>query len=117
MSISEPQYKLKSILKKIFPNFYFEEEYHIGSGLRLDFYCPKLSLAFECQGPQHDQYNPFFFKTEKEFIEQKKRDRRKEKWCRLHDITLIKVREHELDEKILREKISKAWETRNDKQS
>jgi len=51
MSVSEPQYKLRNILKNIFPNFYFEEEYYIGSdNLRLDFFVQSFLLLLSIRG-------------------------------------------------------------------
>jgi len=80
----------------------------MGDNLSLDFFCKKLSLAFEFQGSQHDEHNPYFQKNKKEFIQQQQRDRRKRKWCKLNDITLIEIRESELDQNVLKDKINKS---------
>ena len=108
MSISEKQYKLKMLLKKIFPNFYFEEEYHATDRLRLDFFCKKLRLALEYDGPQHEEFIPFFHESEQNFKEQLERDSQKERWCRLNDITLVRIKEEDLNEDTLRQKINEA---------
>lgn len=110
MSVSEGQYKLKRLLKKVFPQFCFEEEYCIGEGLRLDFFCKKLSLAFEFDGAQHEDFSLFFHKDKDAFEQQKQRDKRKERWARLNDVTLIRVRKEDLTEQILKNKIYEAFE-------
>jgi len=71
------EYELKKLLKKIFPRYKFEEQFYIGDNLSLDFFCKKLSLAFEFQGSQHDKFNPYFQKDKKGLIEQQQRDRKK----------------------------------------
>jgi len=108
MSISERQYKLKILLKKVFPNFYFEEEYQATDRLRLDFFCKKLRLALEYDGPQHEEFIPFFHENEEGFREQLERDSRKERWCKLNDITLVRIKEEDLNEEALRRKINEA---------
>lgn len=105
------EYELKKILKQIFPRYTFEEQFYIGEGLSLDFFCKKLSLTFEYQGSQHDEYNPHFQKDKKEFIQQQQRDRRKKRWCKLNDITIVEVRQNELEQNLLREKINQALKT------
>ena len=61
--------------------------------LFLDFYIPHLSLAFEFQGMQHDEFNKFFHGDKDGFERSKKRDGRKREWCDINNITLIEVRE------------------------
>ena len=102
------EYELKKLLKEIFPRYTFEEQFYIGESLTLDFFCKKLSLAFEYQGSQHDEYNPHFQKDKKEFIQQQQRDRKKKRWCKLNSITLVEIRESELNQDLLREKINQA---------
>ena len=72
------EYRLKKLLKEIFPRYTFEEQFYIGDNLSLDFFCKKLSLAFEYQGSQHNEHNPHFQKNKKEFIQQQQRDRKRE---------------------------------------
>ena len=102
------EYELKKLLKLIFPRYTFEEQFYIGESLTLDFLCKKLSLAFEFQGPQHDEFNPHFQKDEKGLIKQQQRDRKKKRWCKLNEITLIEVRENELNNNNLRQKINRS---------
>jgi len=99
------------LLKEIFPRYSFQEQFRIEDNLSLDFYCPKLSLAFEFQGTQHDEFNPYFQKSNRDLIKQKQRDRKKKNWCELNNIVLIEIREHELDKNILLDKIN--WALKN----
>lgn len=92
----------------IFPRYTFEEQLYIGESLSLDFFCKKLSLAFEFQGSQHDEFNPHFQKDEKDLIKQQQRDRKKKRWCKLNGITIIEVRQNELEQNLLQEKINQA---------
>lgn len=85
----------------------------MGEGLSLDFFCKKLSLAFEYQGSQHNEHNPHFQKDKKEFIQQQQRDRKKKRWCKLNEIVLIEVRESELKQNILQKKINESLKTNN----
>ena len=58
--------------------------------LHLDFYFPKLNLAIEYDGIQH--YTPIeFFGGEKALMEQKDRDKQKDKYCKNHNIKLIRI--------------------------
>jgi hypothetical protein len=42
-------------------------------------------------GEQHYVFNKFFHGTRDVFLAQQERDRRKEMWCEINDITLVKI--------------------------
>ena len=61
-----------------------------GFCLELDGYCKQLKLAFEYDGIQHHEYpNPFH---EREFNRQRKRDEMKDRKCKMHGTTLIRIK-------------------------
>ncbi|TFH25856.1 hypothetical protein E4G67_00300 [Candidatus Bathyarchaeota archaeon] len=86
------QSEVGDILAETFPGHYVLEEFPcLGERLFLDFYVPSKKIAVEVQGTQHHKFNPFFHKDKKAFATQQANDRRKEQWCNINDITLIKI--------------------------
>ncbi len=72
-----------------------------GERLELDFLIRKLKIAIEIQGNQHCEFVPFFHSTEKEFANQKERDKSKETLCSENSVELIMVHnEAELNDTI-----------------
>jgi hypothetical protein len=69
---------------------------------------PHHGIAFEFQGIQHDQYNPYFHVDNKGFQQQKVRDADKRRWCDLNDITLVEVRDRNIAVGILKTAIKEA---------
>ena len=59
--------------------------------LSLDFYLPQRKIAFEIQGEQHSEMNPFFHDSIEDFEKQLHRDEIKELFCELNNIKLIKL--------------------------
>ena len=68
---------LKTILTQLYKETHIEEEFHIGEGLRLDFYLPKMRLGFEYHGRQHRQFVEHFHGDASGFAAHKYRDSRK----------------------------------------
>lgn len=88
----------EKIINHILMNDYhlkLNEDYYYGyvipnNKLHLDFYFPKLNLAIEYDGKQH--YTPIeFFGGEKALMKQKNRDKQKDKYCKNHNIKLIRI--------------------------
>ena len=74
--------------------------------LRFDFYLPDYDICIEYHGRQH--YEPVeFFGGKKNFNEQRKRDKIKEKYCKENNIPLLVIPYWEFDniEKILEENL------------
>lgn len=106
-SRSHGQYHLGRQLKSIYNSSVILEEFGIpGSRLSLDFFIPNRSLAFEFQGIQHDEFNPFFHNSRKDFDSQKTRDSEKRQWCDLNKITLVEIRNQRISANDLKREIN-----------
>lgn len=80
------------ILEELFPNVVIEHDYHIGHGLKLDFYIrSSVPVAVEVDGPQHTSYNMRFHADMSDFQDQVRRDRRKESVCRELGIPVVRI--------------------------
>jgi hypothetical protein len=84
----------RSVFLTIYPEFYkarpsFLKNPETGYNLELDGYNAYYKVAFEYQGQQHDEYIPYFHKTEEKFKELQERDKLKVELCKLNDIDLI----------------------------
>lgn len=93
---------LLSLLKEIFPFQKILLEYHIGGGLRLDYFLPNLNIAFEYNGRPHYVYSEHFHKNKQGFLDSKRRDFKKIELCQQNKINLIIVR---FDEKLTKQLI------------
>lgn len=62
-----------------------------GHPLQLDSYNPDLGIALEYNGIQHYKYPNNFHKSDKEFLQQKHRDKLKIKLCKKRGVHLIVV--------------------------
>lgn len=60
-------------------------------GLELDFYIEEISIAAEVQGDQHYKFTPRFHKDYDDFLEQRKRDEKKQHICKERNIRLFEV--------------------------
>jgi hypothetical protein len=95
------QSQVGDILEEVFPDDFVLEEFPCaGEGLHLDFFLPRRKLAVEVQGEQHYKFNAFFHKSKADFVAQKNRDKRKENWCEINSIRLVKIRWGEKEENI-----------------
>lgn len=57
--------------------------------LYADFFLPLKRLMIEVQGRQHTEYNSFHHKSKLDFHLGQMRDRKKQEWCDINNITLI----------------------------
>lgn len=84
---SKCQYNIGQVLRGVFPSDIILEEFYVpAEGIYIDFFIPRIKLAVEINGAQHDKYTPFFHGTKTGFTEAKNRDKKKAEWCRLNDI-------------------------------
>lgn len=91
---SENHLRARKLLKDMFPlEFIFEEVALPGSSLKkklfADFYIHSIKLIIEVNGEQHYSKNAFFHKNQADFIKGKLRDKDKENWCAINDISLV----------------------------
>jgi very-short-patch-repair endonuclease len=80
-----------------FADVVFEEFPVAGTRLTLDFYNSTQKTAIEVDGNQHYRYNKFFHSNSRQnFLQQLKRDERKEYFCEINKIKLIRVLESDV---------------------
>jgi very-short-patch-repair endonuclease len=103
---SRGNYILGNVLRHIFPLCQIHPEYPLG-GLRLDFYMPTLSLGFEFDGIQHQEYNSFFYKTKDDFHKAQSRDYDKSEMAEALGIAIVRFsHDEQLSIALVRAKIS-----------
>ena len=106
--------KISLLLSNLFPNYKIEREYYFtyrGRRFYFDFFIPELSVAIECHGKLHFEFNEHFYEGPDDFIRAKRRDRMKEEYAALEGIAFVTVRHDEkIDERILLGKITEAQE-------
>ena len=82
-----------------FSDYVFEEFPVAGTRLTLDFYNATQNIAIEVDGNQHYKYNKFFHSNSRQnFLAQLQRDEKKEYFCEINKIKLIRVLESEVVE-------------------
>jgi very-short-patch-repair endonuclease len=102
---SKLQKKVKDLL---YPNWVsdvvFEELPVLGTRMTLDFYNANKKLAIEVDGNQHYKYNKFFHSNSRQnFLSQLQRDEKKEYFCEINQIKLVRILEKDtIDEELLR---------------
>tara|TARA_A100001515_G_C4473481_1_gene177644 strand:+ start:142 stop:447 length:306 start_codon:yes stop_codon:yes gene_type:complete len=93
---------VKKFIKKYWDqDVVFEEFPVIGSRLSLDFYNANKKIAIEVQGQQHVKYIEFFHRNRLNYLEQLKRDEKKEKFCEINNITLVTIYQNDIIDKHL----------------
>ena len=67
-------------------------------------------MAIEVDGSQHYQYNKFFHSNSRQkFLDQLKRDQKKDEFCEINNIKLFRILEDEIREKIFPSKEFIKW--------
>lgn len=96
---------LYTLLREVFPKAKIIRQYTIAGGLSLDFYLPKLNIAYEFDGISHDKQIAFFHPEKIDFYMSLQRDQEKERLCEQLGINLIRINHsEELTEELVREK-------------
>jgi len=88
--------KVEKLLKEAFPLLTIQKEYFIlykGQRMYVDFYIPNYLIAVEVHGRQHDVFVEHYHKDERGWKEHKRRDKLKEEWADVNDVTYITIRE------------------------
>lgn len=104
-SLSKFQFKVKQFLREFWFNHVMYEEMKVaGTRMKIDLYNATKRVAIECDGKQHGQYNKHFHNgSASTFFGQIDRDNKKDRWCEMNGITLIRVEEDEVSD------LSRAW--------
>jgi very-short-patch-repair endonuclease len=102
---SKLQKKVKDLLYSNWvSDIVFEELPVLGTRMTLDFYNANKKLAVEVDGNQHYKYNKFFHSNSRQnFLSQLQRDEKKEYFCEINKIKLVRILEKDtIDEELLR---------------
>lgn len=103
---SKIQKKIKDML---YPHWgadiVFEELPVAGTRMTLDFYNANKKIAIEVDGNQHYKFNKFFHSNSRQnFLAQLQRDDKKEYFCEINQIRLVRILESDtLSEELLRQ--------------
>jgi hypothetical protein len=91
-SRSKFQKEVKDFLKKYWMgDVVFEELRIVGTRLSLDFFNANKKIAIEVQGQQHFKYVKFFHGNRINYLNQIKRDVKKDEFCQLNNIRLMEI--------------------------
>lgn len=89
---SNPQFQVKKFLKKYWLNYVVYRELTVpGTRLKIDIYNASKKIAIEVDGNQHLDYNSFFHKNRLGYLKSFMNDHRKEQWCEINNIKLIRI--------------------------
>lgn len=113
---SKGEYFLAKVLNGIFPEAqYIDGGYYSflpspkGYPMQLDRYYPRLHLAFEYDGKQHQQDNEYFYRNGEAHSYQQQCDQLKEKLCRDNKITVIRIHHNDyINNKLIKKKLEQA---------
>jgi very-short-patch-repair endonuclease len=103
---SKFQANVKTMLKPYwFADIVFEELPVIGTRMTIDFYNANKKLALEVDGSQHYKYNKHFHGGDRQkFLGQLQRDEKKEHFCEINNIKLVRILQSDkLSEELLEE--------------
>jgi len=85
----------RDLLKQNYPTLQILEEIPIqirkSETLYMDFFIPLTKKCIEVHGEQHYEFTPFYHRTKLDFFKQQKRDREKQEWCHINNITYIEL--------------------------
>ena len=102
---SKIQKRVKDLLNQYwFADIVFEEMPVIGTRLTIDFYNANKKIALEVDGNQHYKFNKFFHGNSRQnFLSQLQRDDKKEYFCEINNIKLVRILESDkIDEELLK---------------
>lgn len=102
---SKIQKRVKDLLHRHWiSDIVFEELPVLGTRMTIDFYNANKKLAIEVDGNQHYKYNKFFHSNSRQnFLSQLQRDEKKEYFCEINQIRLVRILERDtLDEDLLK---------------
>jgi hypothetical protein len=86
------QWRVGQVIDSVFPGeVVLEEFYAPRQGFYIDFFLPRRMIAVEADGRQHDVFNVYFHGNKENFLKAQARDAKKNEWCELNGIKLIRV--------------------------
>lgn len=92
----------RELIIAAFPTLQVLEEVPIplrrSESLYLDFYLPLKRVCIEVHGEQHYKFVPFYHSNMLAFLKSQKRDREKQEWCDINNITYIALPYNETKE-------------------
>lgn len=92
----------RDLLKQAYPTLQILEEVPIqirkSETLYMDFFIPLSKKCIEVHGEQHYEFTPFYHRTKLDFFKQQKRDREKQEWCHINNLTYIELPYNKQDE-------------------
>jgi hypothetical protein len=93
LDASKCQTRIGDLIEELFPHQILLEEFVIpkSGGLKIDFFLPTSLIAVEADGGQHNEFVPYFHQDKIGFQRSKNNDKRKEEWCRINNIRIIRV--------------------------
>lgn len=87
--------RARPMIASAFPTLQILEEVPIqlrkNETLYLDFYLPLKKICFEVHGEQHYKFIAFYHSNILNFLKAQKRDREKQEWCEINNITYISL--------------------------
>ena len=93
--------KAREMIRETHPTLQILEEVSIqlrrSEVLFLDFYLPLIKLCVEIHGEQHYKFTPFYHSSRFAFMKAQKRDREKQEWCEINNITYLSLEFNEID--------------------
>jgi hypothetical protein len=104
-SLSKFQFQVKQFLRPYWDkNNVYEEVLVAGTRMHIDLYNKDKSIAIEIDGAQHDDFSEFFHQGSRTvYRNQIVRDEKKEEFCRLNHIDLVRIKPGDL------KNLSKEW--------
>ena len=92
---SKIQKNIKDLLMPYWSSDIVFEEFPVaGTRLTLDFYNANKKIAIEVDGNQHYKFNKFFHSNSRQnFLSQLQRDEKKEFFCEINQIRLVRILE------------------------
>lgn len=96
---SNYEFKLKQFLKRyLISHIVYAEAPVLGSKMTIDILDMTTKIAYEMQGEQHLEYNPFFHNGSRaNYLSQIKRDASKLKFCELNNIKMVEIYPEDLN--------------------
>lgn len=104
--ISKRQYELLKLVCSVFNNHQVEQEYSLGSGLRIDIFIHNLDVAIEYQSSIHFSPNKFMHQNQEGWQRAQENDKRKRDICEQKGYAFVEFFDHDvLDEKLVLERV------------